>query len=477
MKLTQRSFLMQTAAAVTSALLLMTATPALAQDYPPPPRFALGQLENLVSRIALYPDPLLAQVLAASTFPDQIPEAARWADQSRNLRGDELANAVSQANLPWDPSVQALIPFPTVLDTMASDMNWTSELGNAVLAQRPDVMDAVQVMRRRAESYGYLRSNERIRVLATSSAVEILPVDPGFVCVPVYDPYIVYAAPRPGFFVGGAIGYGYGFSIGTAFGGWGWGGGFNWYNHAVIVNNAPWGRTWYNRGTYVSNYSNWNGGRWQNTYSNRNVAINNVNVNRVNNDAVYRNQNVNRYNNGYSNNGGYSNNNSQSSYRGSQQAPVMTNRGYGNNGYSNNSGYNSQTVYQGSQPAQVTPNRGYQRNGYSNNNSGSSQTVYQGSQQAPVTPSRGYGRNGYSNNGASSQTVHQSSQPSVVTPNRGYQPSYSNNNGYNSQNSYRGSQQAQVAPSRSGGFQGSNNSQVQQNSGGQGRENRGGGRR
>jgi Protein of unknown function (DUF3300) len=387
MKSTKRTVLAQTVAALTSALLLATATPLMAQDYAPPPQFAPAQLENLVSRIALYPDPLLAQILAASTFPDQIPEAARWADGARNLRGSDLANAMEQANLPWDPSVQALIPFPTVLDMLAGDMNWTSELGNAVLAQRPDVMDAVQVMRRRAEGYGYLRSNDRIRVVETARAVEILPYDPGFVCVPVYDPYIVYAPPRPGFFVGGAIGFGGGFAIGSAFGGWGWGGGFNWYNHAVIVNSAPWGRTWYNRGTYVHNWSNWEGGRWQNTYANRNVTVNNVNISReninrtVNNETFYRNQNGNRYNGSY---------NTQNVYRGAQQTPVTPNRGY-SNGYSNNGGYNTQNVYRGSEPAPVMANRGYS-NGNSNNSGYNTQNAYRGSQQAPAMPARGYER-------------------------------------------------------------------------------------
>src|SRR5580700_3154170 len=88
-----------------------------------PPVMAPAQLDNLVSRIALYPDPLLAQVLAAATFPDQIPQAAGFADQNRGLTGDALANAIGQANLPFDPSVQSLIPFPTVLDMMAQDPN------------------------------------------------------------------------------------------------------------------------------------------------------------------------------------------------------------------------------------------------------------------------------------------------------------------------------------------------------------------
>ncbi len=109
-----------------------------------------------MARVALYPDPLLAQALAAATYPNDIPAAAQWADQHHYLTGQALANAISADQLPWDPSVQALLPFPSVLDMMASDMNWTSQLGNAFLAQQQDVMDAVQRERAVAERYGYL---------------------------------------------------------------------------------------------------------------------------------------------------------------------------------------------------------------------------------------------------------------------------------------------------------------------------------
>ena len=275
MKLEKKNRLIQAAAVLTTAFLLTAVRPALAQDYPPPPSFSPQQLDNLVSRIALYPDPLLAQVFAAASFPDQIPDAARWAGQYRNLNGNALADAMYQANLPFDPAVQALIPFPSVLDMMAQDPSWTSALGNAVLADRGQVMDAVQRMRRSAEQFGYLQSNAEMRVVNAGPDVEIEPVDPGLIYVPVYDPFVVFAAPRPGFFVGAAIGFGPCYSIG-AFGGWGWGGGFNWYNHALIVNHVTWGRTWYNRGVYVHNYGNWDRGAWRNTVVvNRNTSVNN----------------------------------------------------------------------------------------------------------------------------------------------------------------------------------------------------------
>jgi hypothetical protein len=141
-----------------------------------------------------------------------------------------------------------------VVETMASDMNWTNDLGNAVLAQRPDVMDAVQRMRQKARDFGYLRSNGQI-VVSGGPYIAIEPVDPGFIVVPTYDPFIVFAAPRPGFFVGGAIGFGFGIRIGAWFRPWGWGATrFGWGEHAVFINNVRWERTWANRRVYVHPY-------------------------------------------------------------------------------------------------------------------------------------------------------------------------------------------------------------------------------
>jgi len=236
-------------------LAVFVALPIFAQA--PPPMRPPGDLDQLVARIALYPDPLVAQILAGATYPDQIPDAARWADQHHYLSGQALANAIQGDQLPWDPSVQALLPFPSVLGMMASDMNWTTDLGNAFLAQQQDVMDAVQRQRKKAYSYGYLRSNGQV-VVTDGPYVTIMPVNPGFVVVPYYDPGIVFFAPRPGFVVGGAIRFGFGVSLGLFFRPWGWGPGygrFDWGRHAVIINNAPWGRTWVNRGAYVHPYA------------------------------------------------------------------------------------------------------------------------------------------------------------------------------------------------------------------------------
>ena len=130
-------------------------------------------------------------------------------------------------------------------------------VGNAFLAQQQDVMDAVQRERRKARDFGYLRSNGRI-IVGGGPYITIMPVNPDFVVVPYYDPRIVFFAPRRGFMVVGAIRFGFGVSIGGFFRPWGWGPGFgrfDWGGHAVILNNAPWRRTWVNRGAYVHPYA------------------------------------------------------------------------------------------------------------------------------------------------------------------------------------------------------------------------------
>ncbi|HLW76441.1 MAG TPA: DUF3300 domain-containing protein [Bryobacteraceae bacterium] len=215
-----------------------------------------AQLDQMVARVALYPDPLLSQVFAAATYSDQIPGAARWADEHSYLHGDALANAIREDELPWDPSVQALLPFRSVLDMMASDMNWTRQLGDAFLQSRDAVMDAVQRRRHEAEEFGYLRSNGQILVNTAGGYVDIEPVNPAFIPVPVYDPGVVYLRPRAGFFAGGAITFG-GISIGAAFAPWGWGHShFDWGQHGIVIENHPWERRWENRSEYVHPYAN-----------------------------------------------------------------------------------------------------------------------------------------------------------------------------------------------------------------------------
>jgi hypothetical protein len=254
-------------AALLMVVTLAPAVPAFAQaplpappqaPLPPPgpmPSYPPAELERIVSPIALYPDPLLAQVLAAATYPGDIPEAARWADQHHYLQPDAIAAAIEADQLPWDPSVQALLPFPSVLTMMASSMPWTQELGDAYLAEQQPVMDAVQRMRQRARDYGYLRSNGRV-IVGTGPVVEILPANPSFIVVPYYDPVVVFAPPRPRYVVGSAIGFGFGVTIGPRFAPWGWGATrVDWRERVVVVNNARWGRTWVNRTTYVHPYA------------------------------------------------------------------------------------------------------------------------------------------------------------------------------------------------------------------------------
>jgi len=244
------------AAWMSVAIIAGMAVATMFAQGPPPPSFAPGQLDQLVARVALYPDPLLAQILAAATYSNDIQPAAQWADQHHYLTGQALASAIQGDQLPWDPSVQALLPFPSVLDMMASDMGWTSQIGNAFLADQVAVMDAVQRQRAAAYRYGYLRSNPQV-VVNGGPYITILPVNPGFIVVPYYDPGIVFFAPRAGFVVGGAIRFGFGVGIGGFFGPWGWGGGgirFDWGGHGVFINNARWGRNWGNRVAYVHPY-------------------------------------------------------------------------------------------------------------------------------------------------------------------------------------------------------------------------------
>jgi hypothetical protein len=175
-----------------------------------------------VSPIALYPDPLLGQVLTASTFSPEIPDAARWADEHHYVPPAQLPAAIAADQLPWQPSVQALLPFPQVLSMMAGDMPWTEEIGAAFLASPEAMMDAVQRQRRVAYGYGYLRSNAQM-VVRDGPFIEVLPVDPGFIVVPYYNPAVVFVRPRPGILVGGVVRFGFGVRIGGAFAPWGWG--------------------------------------------------------------------------------------------------------------------------------------------------------------------------------------------------------------------------------------------------------------
>jgi hypothetical protein len=240
------------------ALTAVEAPPARAQAPLPQgtaPSYSRAELDRIVSPVALYPDPLLAQVLAAATYSSEIPDAARWAESHRSFSGARLADAINDDHVPWEPSVQALLPFPTLLDMMARDMAWTEELGNAVLVERGEVMDAAQRMRHEAWNYGYLRSSTEVTV-SEGPYIEIVPVNVDYVPIPVYDPLVVFTPPRPGIVVRTALTYRFGARLGVAFAPWGWGASwFDWPGRAVVINRTPWDRTWLNRETYVHPYA------------------------------------------------------------------------------------------------------------------------------------------------------------------------------------------------------------------------------
>jgi hypothetical protein len=215
-----------------------------------------AQLDNVVSPIALYPDPLLGQVLAASTYPLEVVEAEQWIQQNPNLRGTDLMNAAKQQN--WDPSVQALVAFPDALSLLNRDISWTTDLGNAYLAQQQDVMSAIQRMRVRAQQNGKLTSTAQQTVTTQTqdgqNAVVIEPANPQVIYVPVYNPAYVWGPPAWGYYPPlwyPTVGFGFGFGSGIflsgffpAWGGWGWGGwgpswgwGLGWFGGGVFVNN------------------------------------------------------------------------------------------------------------------------------------------------------------------------------------------------------------------------------------------------
>ena len=218
------------------------------------------ELQQLVAPIALYPDSLVAQILAASAFPEQVVEADRWVQANPDLKGDALGQAVDQQ--PWDPSVKALTAFPSVLGNMDKNLSWTSSLGDAYYNQQQDVMDAVQVMRQRAQEAGNLKTTPQQTVGAEGSTIVIQPASPEVVYVPAYNPWLVYGGPLvpwpgwypyPGIWFGGPyLSFGVGFGIGLFTGfGWGWGHwGFDWYHRYPIYNHARYyshSNTFYNR--------------------------------------------------------------------------------------------------------------------------------------------------------------------------------------------------------------------------------------
>jgi len=205
-----------------------------------------AELDSLVAPIALYPDPLLSQTLVASTYPVELMQLQQWMGKNTGLKDQALADAV--AKQPWDASIQGLATFPDVVEMLAGNIQWTSDLGNAFLAQQPDVMAAVQRMRVKAQGTGTLKTTEQQKVETQTTdsgqqAIVIEPADPSVVYVPSYDPAVVYGAPAypyptvsyPGYVAGRGLAFGTGLALGAAWGG-GWGYGCGWNNGDVNIN-------------------------------------------------------------------------------------------------------------------------------------------------------------------------------------------------------------------------------------------------
>jgi uncharacterized membrane protein YgcG len=248
---------------------LLLASLLVGQQQPPPPpsqglppeqtapsaqQLSPQQLEDLAAPIALYPDTLLSQLLVASTYPLEVVEAQQWLQQNGNLKGKKLMNAAQKQN--WDPSIQALVAFPDVLARLNQDIRWTTDLGNAFLAQQADVMAAVQRLRARAQANGKLAPNPQENVTTETqngqSAIQIEPADPGTVYVPVYNPDYVWGPPGYGYYpplfyppIDAGFSFLPGIDLGFYFGGgwglWGglgWGWGPNWFGGGIFLNDG-----------------------------------------------------------------------------------------------------------------------------------------------------------------------------------------------------------------------------------------------
>jgi len=243
-------------------LLVLVAVPMAAQAQSPAPASTQSDqllkpeaLDALVAPIALYPDTLLSQILMASTYPLEVVQAERWVEANKKLKGDELKSAVDKQG--WDDSVKSLVATPSVLEMMNSKLDWTQKLGDAVLAQQPDVMDAIQRLRTKAQANKKLESNQQQNVTVkqqdNKQVIVIEQKDPNTVYVPYYNPSVVYGGwpyptyppyyfPPPGYIAGGLLATGLAFGAGYALGSWASGGNYwnssvNWNNNNININN------------------------------------------------------------------------------------------------------------------------------------------------------------------------------------------------------------------------------------------------
>jgi hypothetical protein len=205
------------------------------------------QLQQLVAPIALYPDGLVAQILPAATYPEQVVDAGRWMEAHKDLQGDALAKEVDKQ--PWDASIKALTQFHAVLANMNQNLAWTSELGDAYVNQQQELNQAIQTMRQQAKQAGNLQTTNQQTVTSKDQTIVIQPTDPEMVYVPQYDPWLVYGGPLavfpgwypyPGLFLDGpGMAFGLGFGVGFFAGfGWGWHHwGFNWHGGSALYNH------------------------------------------------------------------------------------------------------------------------------------------------------------------------------------------------------------------------------------------------
>jgi hypothetical protein len=240
------------------------------------------ELQQLVAPIALYPDALVAQILGAATFPDQVAAANGWLQQNKSLTGTPLMQAVDKQE--WDPSVKALTQFPSVLDNLAKNLSWTSSLGEVYHNQAADVMTAVQALRAKAKAAGNLKSGSQITVVQESpQTIVIQPANPQVVYVPQYNPTVVYGAPvaTPGYSSAdmaatAILAFGVGIAVGAAINNscCGWGYSYwncNWHSSTVVYHsnvyygNAAWHGGAY--GSHVTAYGPYGAARVGNAYN------------------------------------------------------------------------------------------------------------------------------------------------------------------------------------------------------------------
>lgn len=290
------------ASLISAALALPISTPLVfAQGSSNQPQSGASQLTQaqlaaLVAPIALYPDPLVAQVLMASTYPVQVAEAYNWQRANSRLSGNSLSQALQQQT--WDPSVKSLVSFPPVLGMMGSQLSWTQNLGNAVLAQQSSVMTAIQELRAKAKASGALQSNAQQTVTTQGSGsdqtIVIQPANPQVVYVPTYNPTVVYGTwpyPSyppytyypPGYSAGSMLlSFGVGMAVGAAlWGGCHWGGGGHWWGGSGGGNSLTINNNTYNNFNHSTN-NNWSGGSrygstsWKPNTQNRNSNLGGV---------------------------------------------------------------------------------------------------------------------------------------------------------------------------------------------------------